>query len=1380
MVVTPSAPSTLLKLFAHTARALLVSLLVVWFLFIFGWFAIHALIVPRISELRPFIETQASQLLGIPVKIGAISAESKGIFPSLEISDVILLDSQGQEALRLPRVFATLSPRSLWNMGFEQLYIDRPELEVRRNASGAIFIAGLDFSNPQSLSAYASDWFFSQNEFVIHEGTLIWKDELRQQAPLKLDTVNLLIHNKARNHTLRLQATPPPAWGERFALMADFRQPFLTAHPGKWRDWEGQIYSAFDSVNLSQLRSYADLGVGFTQGHGVIRAWLDVNRGSITATTADVSLSDVEIRLKPELKALALPVLSGRLSVRDLNAGIEVTTRNLQFEMSDGRRWPGGNIRFSKIPAQGTSPERGQLSAERLDLTALSMIASRLEIAQAQQETLLAYQPKGIIERLDASWQGPLSNLGQFEIKGRVSQLELLARTETLGKGIKPARVHLLSPGMRGATIDFDLSRSAGRASLLIQDGHLELPGLFDESVIPLNQLSSDIRWQSDDKRIAVQMPNIKFSNSDTAGDAQLKWQSAEPQGAMSSLGQLDLQGTLSRGQANRIHRYLPVVMDTPIRDYLRMSLLQGEVSAVKFKVKGNLDDLPFKDAKQGEFRISASAKNLAFTPVPRSLDPESTLPWPILTQVSGDLLIDRNKLQIKEISARIAGAPGLRVTRADASIADFMRDATVRVNADARGPLSEMVATVVNGSPLGGLIGNVLAKTTVSGSADYQFSLAVPIATTENTTVQGRVVLTNSDIQVSSEIPRMSKARGTLFFNEKGFAASALQARMLGGDIRADGGTIPIPAVSGATVLARAQPYPALHIQGNVTSDGLKQATELGTLARLAQHTSGGTSYSAVVGLKHGVPEVMLMSNLQGLALNFPAPLNKVADEALPLRLETMVTRVPPLTAPGQTQRALQDQIKLDLGLLASVIYVRDVSRIEPRVLRGSIALGLSPTESAPSLAQGVSANINFDKVDLDAWASLLSEADGKSTSQLHLSPYVPTSLAIRAKELTLSGRTLNQLVVGGSRDDLVWRANLDARELNGYLEFRQPSPNNAGQLFARLARLSLGQTSEKDVESFLDEQPTSIPALDIVVDDMELRGKKMGRVEIEAVNRGQDSSPRNAVVREWRLNKFNVITPEAVFSATGNWAFLNERASSAPKAASRGVSDRRRTVMNFKLDIADAGELLARFGMKDVIRKGKGRMEGQMAWLGSPLALDYPTLGGSFLVNVENGQFLKADPGIAKLFGVLSLQALPRRLSLDFRDVFSEGFSFDFVRGDVGVDQGIATTNNLQMKGVNAAVLMEGRADIARETQSIKVVVVPEINAGTASLIATWINPTVGLGTFLAQLFLRRPLMESATQEFLIDGSWTDPKVTRLDSRTDIKANTKGEGKK
>jgi uncharacterized protein YhdP len=164
----------------------------------------------------------------------------------------------------------------------------------------------------------------------------------------------------------------------------------------------------------------------------------------------------------------------------------------------------------------------------------------------------------------------------------------------------------------------------------------------------------------------------------------------------------------------------------------------------------------------------------------------------------------------------------------------------------------------------------------------------------------------------------------------------------------------------------------------------------------------------------------------------------------------------------------------------------------------------------------------------------------------------------------------------------------------------------------------------------------------------------------------------------------------------------------------------------------------------------------------------LDTASMTGGFNVNVEKGQFLKAEPGLAKLLGVLSLQALPRRLSLDFRDVFSQGFAFDFVRGDVAIDQGIASTNNLQMKGVNAAVLMEGKADIAHETQDLKVVVVPEINAGTASLVATAINPAVGVASFLAQVFLRQPLMRAATQEFHIDGTWTDPHVTKVAGRT------------
>jgi uncharacterized protein YhdP len=494
----------------------------------------------------------------------------------------------------------------------------------------------------------------------------------------------------------------------------------------------------------------------------------------------------------------------------------------------------------------------------------------------------------------------------------------------------------------------------------------------------------------------------------------------------------------------------------------------------------------------------------------------------------------------------------------------------------------------------------------------------------------------------------------------------------------------------------------------------------------------------------------MLVTSSLQGMALSMPVPLTKAAEAALPLRFEVL--------RQAGTPRA-QDRLSLEMGRLAAVTYVRDVSGAEPRVLRGAIAVGLQAGESAPMPEQGVYANINFAQFNLDAWESLLA-APGASAAgaaiPAYVQGYLPTTAVLRAREFTVGGRTLQNVLLGGSREGLVWRANVDAAQLNGYLEYRQPWGSSMGRLQARLARLSIAAATASEVETLLDEQPASIPALDIVVDDFELRGKKLGRLEIDAVNRGGS---------EWRLNKLSLVMPEASFNATGNWVPVNAQ-QAAPRNA-RSAAERRRTVMNFRLDVADAGQLLTRLGMKDLVRRGRGKLEGQVAWMGSPLALDYPSMSGAFAVNVEAGQFLKADPGLAKLLGVLSLQSLPRRLALDFRDVFSEGFPFDFVRGDVTITQGIALTNNLQMKGVNAAVLMDGKADIARETQDIKVVVVPEINAGTASLVASVINPAVGLGSFLAQLFLREPLSRAATQEFHIDGTWTEPRVTRVPRR-------------
>jgi len=627
---------------------------------------------------------------------------------------------------------------------------------------------------------------------------------------------------------------------------------------------------------------------------------------------------------------------------------------------------------------------------------------------------------------------------------------------------------------------------------------------------------------------------------------------------------------------------------------------------------------------------------------------------------------------------------------------------------------------------------------------------LSLPLAELEKTSLQGSVALSGNDIRMQSVLPVFEKAQGAIQFTETGFTLMGVNAQFLGGPIKLEGGMRKLAPRS-------TEANPLIRIQGQVTANGMRQAKEIPALSVLAQHANGASSYTASLGFKGGQSELSIQSQLQGMAFNLPAPLYKKADEQVAFKFENLVQGFSP-TNPNKAQR---DQLQMTWGRSLSASYLRDVSGPDPRIIQGRLQVGDNFATPATNLTDsGVSASFNLPSFSIDDWVQVLSPPKSSpawlSSQSTSLSAatqnYLPTRMTLKANEVTVQGRQLHNVLVSGSREGFLWRANLDAKQFSGYLEYRQPNNQNAGRIYARLARLSLPPSADQTVESLLEDSPLSIPALDIVVEDLELRGKKLGRVEIEAVNT-EASLPRNAASREWRLNKLNITLPEASFKASGRWITSREGTQQAS------------TEMNFRLDVSDAGDLLNRLGTKDALRGGAGKLEGQVNWQGSPMTLHYPSLGGRFNVNMGRGQFLQAEPGVAKLLGVLSLQALPRRLLFDFRDVFSAGFAFDTVRGDVLIQQGIASTRNLQMKGVNAVVQMDGSSDIERETQNLRVLILPEVDAGTASLLAgIALNPAIGLSTFLAQLILKQPLSRVNTQEFLIDGTWSDPKVTKV----------------
>ncbi|HEU5297573.1 MAG TPA: YhdP family protein [Burkholderiaceae bacterium] len=1318
-------------------RLLVGALLLLWSLLLAAWLTLYWGILPHIDEWRPRIEQVASRALRVPVRIGEIQVRSGSWIPAAELRDVVLHDSSGREALRLPRVAAALSVPSLlaFQLRFEQLLIDDAELVVRRDAKGHISFGGLEMAGEvggDGESYPAAEWFFKQREFVIRGATVTWIDEQRGAAPLLLTDALMVVRNGLRHHDLRIDATPQLAWGERFSLRARMNQS-LVSRAGDWRHWRGTLHAELPHVDVALLRNYVDLPFELREGRGALRAWLELADGQAGTATVDLALRDVALRLSRQVQPLTFEFLSARLEGVQGPQHARVSARRLTFATVDGVRWPESNFdaswRTADNPAGEAEWVAGEFGADRLDLGAMANITARVPLGEALRKALAELAPRGTVHDLVARWDGPLDSPRQYQVRARIKGLAIAAGPMHQGVG---------RPGWVNADVDVQANEQGGDARLAIADGAMEFPGLFAKAVVPLRRFDAQLLWriggaQPQGRSIDLRVKEARFDNEDARGELTMSWRTGAGAGFARGgrfPGVLELHGKLVDGRAASVARYLPLGLPDAARDYVQHSVLAGTVTNATFDVKGDLWDFPFHDARvarDGVFRIAGHAKDVVFAYVPRRSDGEPRQSWPVITQAEGDLVFDRASMTIRQAQARIFGVD---LRGVDVTVRDLAHEQILEIDGQARGPLADMVR-YVNESPVGEQIGGALAQASASGNADLRLALHLPLSQLDQSTVKGSVQLAGNDVRLRGDVPQFASARGRVDFTHKGVQVVGAVARTLGGELAFDGGT----QADGTLRFAG---------QGTVTAEGMRRATEVSGLAKLAGTMQGQTAYRLQLGFVKGQTEVLLSSNLAGLALNLPAPLNKSAEASLPLRVQTSLQ---PDASSGNAPP--RDQLRFELGSIVQALFVRELGKDGPHVLRSAVGI-YAPLPTAVTGGQAVA---ELGTVSVDAWRAVL--AGFTSAGSPADAGYLPRQITLRAREAIVAGRRFTTNVVElqrQSRDgDESWRASLQSDQAVGTVEYREPAGAGPGALNARLSRLWIA-TADKSVagaDPSGSASPESMPAMDVVIDDLEWRGHKLGRVELQAVNRAATGA-----AREWRLQRLQLRMPEATVDANGQWS------------ASRPGAQHRMSV-DFQLDLADSGALLERLGYAKTLRGGKGRLQGQLGWSGSPLSPELPSLDGQVSVALESGQVLRVDAGAARLLGVLTLQALPRRLLLDFRDVFQEGFAFDNINGDLKLAGGVAHINSLRMRGVQATVLMEGQADLERETQDLRVFVVPEINAGTASLAYAAINPAIGLGTFLAQWLLRRPLIAANTREFRITGNWDEPKVERIERK-------------
>jgi len=1250
----------------------------VW-LFWIGYFgfallvlALRYSVLPNIESHREDIARGISQAVGLPVTIQRIDTHWNGLRPHLSLRGFSIHDTAGRPGLTFETVETDLSWSSLWHrqLVLHRLEVDAPTLSIRRGRNGRIFIAGIQVNTEASGNDFA-DWLLAQKRVVVRNATIRWEDEKRGAPPLELRQLNFTLQNDGRRHRFGLTALPPQALAARLDVRGDLRGADLD----RLEAWKGKLYAELDYADLAGWRAWVDYPVELPRGTGGMRLWLGFAGMQVQSMTADIALREVQLRLARGRPMLDLAFLNGRVSGAQLPGGFEFATRKLTLATRDGIALSPTDFALGWMATEGNRPARGEITANGLDLGALRRLAGFLPLDEASQKHLDDYALNGRFYDLKASWRGDPGAIAAYSLRTRFEDLE------------RHATAYI--PGFSGMTGTIEGNEKGGTFSLQSRNVTLDLPNVFT-SRKEFEQLSAKIDWKMAGGQVELKLNNVSFSNQDADGSFGGSY-ATRAEGP----GVIDLSGRLTRAEGAAVWRYMPLVVNRDVRDWLREAITGGSADNANLQLKGDLKDFPFADGKGGIFRVDAKMKGtqLRFSPG-----------WPGIDNITGDLLFEGRRMLIRADKGSIFG---VAISGVSAEIADLEAPEEILVvKGRAAGPTEDFL-NYIERSPVSENIDRFTEGMHATGSGTLALKLTIPLRKVSNTLTEGEYQFLRNELTLDPDLPPLTEASGRLHFTGSSVSMKDARAQLFGSPL----------TINAAT---RGDGTVAINAQGSLSIANVRKTHD----HRLLDHFSGSTAWRASVQVKNRSVGARFESNLQGIASSLPEPFNKTSTETLPLRFERNS---------GPTDAGARDQVRLHLGNVLAAQFLRREVQGSMAVERGAIGIGMGEPPALPEKGTLVAATVPAFNVDF--WRSQFP-ANGRNGGNGG-DPFRVTALNLRVGELVAFARPFHEVTLKAALADDVWQGQVASQDATGEFAWKK---GGKGRLHARLKQFSLNDT--RPGHAMIEDEPLrELPGLDIVADSFTLRGRKLGRLELMATNEANG----------WKMDKLAIASPDGALQSNGLWSGGGTR-------------------LNFKLDVNDIGKMLERLGYADAVRRGTAKLEGRVSWAGTPTQIDHATLDGALKAEAANGQFNKLEPGVGRLLGILSLQSLPRRITLDFRDIFSEGFAFDSISGNARVARGVMNTQDLQIQGPSASIYIKGEASIPGETQNLRVRVEPALSE-TLAVGAMIAHPAIGAAAWVAQKILRDPLGKMFAFEYAVSGSWADPKVEKIQQQAAAK---------
>ena len=1227
-------------------------------------------LTPLVAEYRGEVETRASDALGMPLQIGERKGNWSGFAPILSAHDVTV--GEGANALHLekvravPDLWASLLAREI---RIAHLELNGLKISLKQGNDGEWALEGLPVRNDQPLDP---EQLLNSLQMVQQLSVLDSQITLQPwgESPLSLTYVGLNLKTGAYRQRLDVRLTLPD--GQPMAMSLRTR-----IQASRWKEGEADVYlslpqsdwSKWLPESLSQQWNFSEIKGG----------------GELWATWGQGVLQSAAVRLNaPQIKgayAERKPVQINNLALNGYfqrnTEGMLVTLDSLAMNLGE-TRWE-SRLQLKQLAATDKAEEAWHLQADRLELTPLTPLLNAL-----------APLPEGFattVERLKVI--GGLRNV-LIDVRPNAtddSKFSFAANLDRVGFDAYHG-----APAARNVSGSISGDLGHGELRMDSKDFLLHLDPIFAK---PWQYIQANARltWKLDKEGFTLIAPYLKVLGEEgkIAGDFLIRLHFDHNQEDY-----MDLRVGLVDGDGRYTAKYLPAVLSPALDEWLRTAILKGAVDQGFFQYQGSLNHGAEDAARSISLFFKVHDAELAFQPG-----------WPHVSKVTGDVFVEDSGVRILASKGQLLDT---QVSDIYVSIPHVPEGQSTHLFLDGgfAGGLGDGLK-ILKEAPIG--TAETFAGWEGEGDLQGKLKLDIPLVKGE----QPKIVVDFKTAKARLKLPE-----------------PPLELTQLKGDFRFDSSK----GLSGQNITARAFDKPVSaqifadgregKLNTRVTASGQVEVKKLANWLSVTQSlpASGVIPYQLQLTLNGGDSQLMVNSNLKGVAIDLPAPFGMPAETGRD-------------TTFRMTLQGAERRYWVNYGELANFTFAAPPGNFAEG--RGELFLG-NGNAMLPA-AKGLRVRGVLSQLDVGPWQDLVNKYAGQdpggSAKQLL------SSADFKVGKLSALGTTLDQASVQLTRKPAAWALQLDSQQVKGAASIpdAKASPMVINLQYVRLPAPDpkvLADENSPDPLATVD--PTKIPALDITINQLFQGNDLVGAWSLKV----------RPTARGIALNSLDMGLKGILLQGSGGW-------EGAPGSSTSWYKGR--------ISGKNLADVLKGWGFAPSVTSQEFHMDVDGRWPGSPAWLASKRFSGTLDASMREGQFVEVEGGAQALrvFGLLNFNSIGRRLRLDFSDLFGKGLSYDRVKGLLVATNGVYVTREpIQMTGPSSNVELNGTLNLVGDQIDAKLMVTLPVsnNLPIAALIVG--APAVGGALFLIDKLIGDRVARFASVKYTVKGPWKEPKIT------------------